>query len=118
MHRPACSVKLCSQNITKMESTCRAEIFSFTTTVATHPMDTIFVSKVATFLCIIYVLKCVTDMVLYNICGKFVLNTYMYVVLRIFVPKRREGSRGRNITFSLRTQGGGNGLSYISHLLV
>ena len=35
----------------------------------------------------------------------------------IFVPKRREGSRGTlsNITFSVRTQGVTNGLSYVAY---
>ena len=35
------------------------------------------------------------------------------MVLCIFVPKRREGSRGTNITFSVRTQGVTNALSYV-----
>ena len=90
----------------------------------------------ATFLkCIKYALKCVTDMVLYNICGRIfdprligtdsrrmeqICNSYIVQictdniydseVLCILVPKRREGSRG---TFSARTQGVANGLSHV-----
>ena len=75
----------------------------------------------ATFLkCIKYALKCVTDMVLYNICGRIfdprlidtdsrrmeqICNSYIVQictdhiydseVLCIFVPKRREGPEER-----------------------
>ena len=74
-------------------------------------------------------------MVLYNICGRIfdphligtdsrrteqICNSYIVhvctdhiydsEVLRILVPKRREGSR---VTFSVRTQGVANGLSYV-----
>ena len=52
-------------------------------------------------ICISYIVQICTD------------HIYDSVVLRIFVPKRMEGSRGTNITFSVRTQGVANGLSYI-----
>ena len=87
----------------------------------THPTDITFVSKMATFFkCIKYALKCVTDMVLYNICGRIfdprlidtdsrrmeqICNSYIVQictdhiydseVLCIFVPKRREGPEER-----------------------
>ena len=87
----------------------------------THPTDIKFVSKMATFFkCIKYAIKCVTDMVLYNICGRIfdprlidtdsrrmeqICNSYIvqictdYIydseVLCIFVPKRREGPEER-----------------------
>ena len=87
----------------------------------THPTDIKFVSKMATFFkCIKYALKCVTDMVLYNICGRIfdprlidtdsrrmeqICNSYIVQictdhiydseVLCIFVPKRREGPEER-----------------------
>ena len=81
------------------------------------------------FLCIKCALKCVTNMVLYNICDRIfdprligtdsqrmeqIRNSYIVqictdhiydsLMVRIFVPKPREGSRGTNITFSVRTK--------------
>ena len=52
-------------------------------------------------ICISYIVQICTD------------HIYDSVVLRIIVPKRREGSRGTKITFSVRTQGVANGFSYV-----
>ena len=53
-----------------------------------------------------------------QICNSYIVqictdHIYDSEVLSIFVPKRREGFRGTNITFSVRTQGVANGLSYV-----
>ena len=77
-------------------------------------------------------------MVLYNICGRIfdprligtdsrrmeqICNSYFVQICydhiydsevhRIFVPKRREGSRGTNIALSVWTQGVANDLSHV-----
>ena len=79
-------------------------------------------------------------MVLYNICGRIfdprligtdsrrmeqICNSYIVQICtdhiydsevhRIFVPKRREGFRGTNITFSAWTQEVANGLSHAAY---
>ena len=95
----------------------------------THPTVTKFDQTMATFIiCIKYALKCVTNMVLYNICGLIfdprligtdsrrmdqichscivqICTDHIYesAVLRIFFPKQKEGSSVQWWTFSVKT---------------